>query len=306
MAEGGVAEVLSGKDGSSLLSLRGAQAGGRFGYKVCGLGDINGDGRADVAVTALAADGSHPGSGRCYGYSGLDGKQLFALDGEATGDQFGSAVAASDNARHPMLAVGAQDAGPGKRGRVYVYRFKEGEPKLAFTIAAENSSRELRQMFVSFPGDLDADGVPDIYCSDFHDSAAGPGSGRVFVYSGENGKKLLDLKGAQPGEGFGTSVSDAGDANADGIADLVVGAWQNQEKARSAGKVYLHSGADGKLLRAWTCLQQGDTLCFDATRIGDVDGDGQIDFLLSSAWSPARGQKTGRVFIIAGADLRRP
>ena len=72
----------------------------------------------------------------------------------------------------------------------------------------------------------------------------------------------------------------------------------------SGGKVYLYSGASGKQLAAWTCKQQGDTFGFDATGLGDVDGDGAIDFLLTSAWSPVHGPKTGRVFIFAG--LARP
>jgi hypothetical protein len=41
-------------------------------------------------------------------------------------------------------------------------------------------------------------------------------------------------------------------------------------------------------------------LGFDACGIGDVDGDGKIDFLLTSAWSNNPAPKAGRVFIIAG------
>lgn len=299
----GIVEVLSGKDGSVLHTFRGTQQQGQFGYKVCGLGDINGDGHDDVAVTAPAANGKQPGSGRCFVYSGKDGKELFGLDGEAAGDKFGSAVVGSANPEHPMLVVGAQDAGPQKRGRVYVYHFKDGAPKLAFAVEAEETGLNLGMMFLSFPGDLNGDGVPDVYCSDFNDSKGAPGAGRVFVHSGKDGKKLLDVTGTQPGEGLGTSPSDAGDVDGDGVGDLIVGAWQNREKAPSGGKVYLFSGAGGKRLAAWTCKQHGDTFGFDATGLGDVDGDGRIDFLLTSAWSPVHGPKTGRVFIVAGPEL---
>lgn len=306
MAGAGVALILSGKDGSELRAFQGEQAGGKFGLEVCGLGDLNGDGHADVAVTAIAADGEQPGSGRCFGYSGKDGALLFTLDGERTGDKFGSALAGNGSAEHPMLIVGAQDAGPENRGRIYVYRFKDGVPERVFAVDAEPNGKELGQGFASFPGDLNGDGAPDVYASDFSDSTRFVGAGRVFVYSGVDGQLLLDLSGTQPGEGFGTSASDAGDVNGDGIGDLVVGAWQNREKGPSAGKVYLHSGADGALLASWTCQQSGDTFGFDATGLGDVDGDGRVDFLLTSAWSSVRGPKTGRVFIVAGSDFSDP
>ena len=93
---------------------------------------------------------------------------------------------------------------------------------------------------------------------------------------------------------FGTSPAVAGDADGDGRADLIVGAWQNAEAAPSGGKCYLLSGADGRELATWTCKQAGDTFGFDAVGLGDVDGDGALDFLLTSGWSPARGAKTGR------------
>lgn len=34
--------------------------------------------------------------------------------------------------------------------------------------------------------------------------------------------------------------------------------------------------------------------------LGDVDGDGAIDFLITSAWSGVNGFQSGRVFVIAG------
>ncbi len=64
--------------------------------------------------------------------------------------------------------------------------------------------------------------------------------------------------------------------------------------------MYLYSGKDGRVLRTVTGALKGDAFGFDATGIGDLNGDGTIDFLITSAWSSAAGEKSGRVYVIAG------
>ena len=303
----GAAFVYSGKDASVIHSLAGSTPGGQFGYEVSELGDINGDGTPDFLVGAMTGDGKVKKSGIAFVYSGKDATKLFELKGEQAGDNFGNAAAAAKVGKGEfLLAIGAQNSGAGNRGQVYVYSVKDAKPQLKFKIQGDKNSVNLGQMFISFPGDLNRDGVPDVYASDFSDNTSARGGGKVVVHSGADGKELLAIHGTVAGEGLGTSPSDAGDVDGDGIGDLVIGAWQNREGAASGGKVYLYSAAGkGRLLRSWTCKQSGDTLGFDACGIGDVDGDGFVDFLLTSAWSNRRGQKTGRVFIVAGENFKR-
>ena len=45
----------------------------------------------------------------------------------------------------------------------------------------------------------------------------------------------------------------------------------------------------------------GETFGFDATGLGDVDGDGVPDLLLTSAWSAVEGSHSGRMFLVSGA-----
>ena len=294
----GKAYVYSGKDGRLLLTLGSGDQSESFGRHVSGTGDVNGDGHSDLIVGAPGNSAAGQGAGRVYVFSGKDGSVLMTLDGERAGDAFGSSVAGYASRRQSFLIAGAPNAGSKKAGRVYVYAGVTNKPK--FIIEADETGAQLGAMFLSVVGDINRDKVPDIYASDFSNAAKGNATGRIYVHSGADGRRLLTLTGEGANDGFGIGPADAGDVNDDGYDDLIVGAWQHSSGARSGGKVYLFSGKDGGLIRAYTCRIAGDTFGFDATGIGDVDGDGSIDFLLTSAWSGINGFQSGRVFVISG------
>jgi hypothetical protein len=290
----GKAYILDGQDGKILVTMTAENAADSFGRHVAGVGDVNHDGYADVII---GAPGNNKSTGAAYVYSGRDGKLLLKLTGESEGDQFGAAVTGYTGKTGTLLVVGAPGAGSGRRGRTYVYKSLGQKP--AFTFDADENGQALGAMFLSIPGDLDGDGFPDVYASDFSDNGKAPGAGRIYLYSGKDGHRLYSLSGETPGEGFGTSSSTAGDVDGDGYPDLIVGSWQYSVAANSAGRVYLYSGKDGRLMKTYTCRIPGDTLGFDAVGMGDVDHDGTVDFLLTSAWSGIHGFHSGRVFIIS-------
>ena len=123
----------------------------------------------------------------------------------------------------------------------------------------------------------------------------------MYLYSGLDGSRLFSLQGEAAADGFGIGISDAGDVNQDGYDDLVVGAWQHASAAPSGGKLTIHSGKDGSLLYSITGKVPGETLGFDTTGMGDVNGDGIPDFLVTSAYSVKNGFQSGRTLIISGA-----
>ncbi|MCW3050918.1 MAG: repeat-containing protein [Chthonomonadales bacterium] len=293
----GKAYVYSGKDGHPLLTLKAEDRQDVFGAHVAGVGDIDHDGYADVMVGAPGNNAGGAKAGRAYVYSGKDGHLLLTLTGEHAGDGFGSTVAGATDRKHRFLIVGAPGAGPKQAGRTYVYNALSQKPQ--FVIEADETGSALGNMFVSVAGDLDGDGVPDIYASDFGNSAKGPATGRIYLRSGKDGHPLLTLTGETAGEGFGIGRADAGDVDHDGHDDLIVGAWQYAGAAVSGGRATLYSGKDGHVLNTYTCRVPGDTFGFDAVGIGDVDGDGITDLLLTSAWSGIHGYHSGRMFIIS-------
>lgn len=297
--------VFSGTDGKPLYEWSGEHVQGAFGRGVRGVGDVNKDGYDDVLIGEPFQIWGGPinGSkieqaGSVYLYSGKDGTILQEWGGEQVGDGFGTALSGKTTDGKTLLMIGAPGAGPNKSGRAYVYKGMNKSP--FFTIQSDTTGARLGGMFMSIVGDVNGDGRQDVYASDFANSALGRSTGRAYVYSGADGKPLHVLTGESAGDGFGIGVADAGDIDKDGYDDLVIGAWQHASAAPSGGKIYVYSGKDGSLMRTLTGKIVGETLGFDTTGIGDVNGDGIVDLLLTSAWSGINGSQSGRMMVIAG------
>jgi hypothetical protein len=290
--------VYAGRTGAVIRTLAGEKPNDSFGRRVAAAGDVNGDGHGDVLVGAPNHGTAGAGAGRMYLFSGKDGSRLFVADGEAAGDGLGNALAGKIVAGRSWIVAGAAAAGANDGGRVYVYR--DLAPTPAFHIEPDETAAGLGGMFVSVIGDVDGDGVPDVYGSDWGNRAKGQATGRIYIHSGKDGRRIHTMTGEGAGDGFGIGPADAGDVDGDGHDDIIVGAWLHGGAAPGGGKVYLYSGKTGALLRSWTGKVQGEGFGFDATGIGDVDGDGARDFLLTSAASAVNGPRSGRMYILSG------
>ncbi len=299
------ARVYDGRNGAVLLTVNAGGPNDGFGRHVSGIGDVNGDNVPDLIVGAPGGPNAAPDySGRAYIFSGRDGALLLTLSGERAGDRFGSAVSGATANRRTTLVVGAAGGGPTQTGRGYVFHGLTQTP--SFLIEGDQSNRALAAMFVGVPGDLDGDGDLDVYASDWAGAAKGPGTGRVWLYSGKTGQVLYDVVGENAGDNLGSTQATAGDVDGDGTPDLILGAWQYGAVALSGGRAYLHSGRTGQRLKVYTSRIPGDTLGFDAVGIGDVDGDGTVDLLITGGGSAINGFRSGRVFIISsGVRPRR-
>ena len=302
---GGTVRVYSGNDGRLLRTF--TSPGPLPLMASAGAGDVNGDGHADIITGSVPAppqappapgtSAPTPPAGAAYVFSGKDGALLLSLAGEREGDLFGTTAAGNTFGKETLLIIGAPGGGPSRTGRAYIYTKLDTEP--AFVIDGDETSTALAAMFVGVAGDVDKDGTVDALASDFVNRAKGPQTGRVYLHSGKDGRRLLTLTGETPGEMFGTSQSHAGDIDGDGHADLAIGAWQYAGAAMSGGRIYMHSGRDGRLLGTITGRIPGDTLGFDSVGIGDVDKDGTIDLLVTSGYSGVSGYRSGRVFIVS-------
>jgi len=302
----GRAYVLSGKTGETLLELKSEEPEDAFGWRVSSSGDWNGDGVPEYLIGAPSSDHTAEDGGCVYLFSGKDGELLWSASGQERDGGFGSCVAASRHCDQKLMVIGSGNAGLRNRGRVFVYRYANEQAQEVFTFEADDTGISLGR-FVSIPGDVDGDGHIDIYASDWENCARGRCTGRAYVFSGKTGKRILTLTGESAGDGFGGSGPGiAGDSDGDGCADLIVGAWKNEEGGAAAGKAYLYSGRTGRLIHSYACNVSRTTFGFDAVGLGDLDGDGGIDFLITAAWSRGIGEKAGRAFVIAGPTPRQP
>ncbi|MHC5112069.1 MAG: hypothetical protein ACYTHJ_19575 [Planctomycetota bacterium] len=293
----GKAYVFSGDtDGALLLTLNGEVVGDLFGSAVSSAGDVNGDMRADLLVGADANDAMGVNSGRAYVLSGLDGSLIHTLESESSGDRFGGGTASAGDLNNdgiPEHIIGAYNGGLGARGEAYVFDGADGSLIHELSVPEGVFGGCFGQFFVAGVGLVDEDDVPDMYVGDFCDSTNGGGTGRAYVFSGADGSIIHMFVGETAGEGIGPGRG-AGDVDFDGRTDLLVGAWTSSAGAGLAGKLFVYSGATGEVLRTITSLSNNESLGFDAVGVGDVNEDGQIDFLAS-------GANSNHVYLLLGS-----
>jgi hypothetical protein len=149
---------------------------------------------------------------------------------------------------------------------------------MLFPLPPSAAPRQFGTFFLAGVGDLNHDHVPDVYGGDY---AADAGAGYAGVYSGRDGSLLHSWTGAA-GDGLGPGRG-AGDVNRDGVNDISVGSYTNDDGGHDAGKIQIFSGRSGRRLRTITSTTPDEQLGFDAVGIGDVNRDHRPDLLASAA-----------------------
>lgn len=265
-----------------------------FGAAVTSLGDVNGDGVADIAVGAPNAAGN---IGEVRAYSGKQGNLLWTRQGNAANGRFGSALAGNNL----LLVVGAPGPeytdcscsnpnciyGPG-----YVQALNPSTGSVLYTVSTPAGSGLGTSLAIV--GDVvGSDGVPEFIAGlpfankELIGPYGGCGGtlGAAALYNGSNGAKIGQNEGKAHGYGckFGWSVAGLGDVTGDGVPDY--------------GAATLFSGTNGTVtVQPYIRIYSG-ALSFPTQPyyegtianggraigpVGDIDGDGHPDYGVGS------------------------
>lgn len=240
----GRAYVVSGANGTNILTLTGTITSEQYGFSVSGVGDVSGDSIPDVIIGA-----PYSGGGRIQVRSGASGALISTITETQAAATFGYSVAGGFDATGdgiPDFAVGTpgfDSAFLGEpsftdRGRVTIYngatgalvaaRYGDGNYDLlgrsvVMTPSLTGSGNAFTIAGATEVGDL---------------GGAFGGQGYVRAYRGFQTFNAYATwqtwNGATVGDQFGQSVCSAGDLNDDSLPDVAVGASQGGNGAFSS------------------------------------------------------------------------
>jgi hypothetical protein len=274
---------LSTLNGTNGFEIEGSEADDRAGRRTSGAGDINGDGYDDLIIGAQLSDVNGESSGSAYVVFGHAGDFSASIN-----------VASLDGANGFQLVGAAAD--------------------------------DLTGRAVSSAGDLNGDGYGDLVIGAIGVNIGGKNSGAAYVVFGHEGGfdpvvNLSELSGSDgfalfggdAGQETGRRVSSAGDINADGFDDLIIGAPGTGATTGAAYVVYGHAGGfpasiDLTTLNGFDGFRiDGVDLLGEAGRAvsaaGDVNGDGFDDLIVGAQLATGDKANSGAAYVIFGGPF---
>ncbi|MEK6744099.1 MAG: FG-GAP-like repeat-containing protein [Nitrospirota bacterium] len=293
-----------------------------FGYSFVNLGDVDGDGKADFAISAIHGSGDDAGdtslSGTVTIYKGGgNGRIIKKIGGDGPMDKFGYALAAGDidGDGKPDIIVSApfntNDPALYQSGAGYVYFAPDFTTRVALYASTTNKALGLGVA----AGDVNGDGIADLLIA---------ASGKVLVYFGGTAFapaiNAPNITLTSTAAGFGKAIAVIGDLDGDGKNEIAIGAPNAViNNLRDTGSVFIVKGSATGLVALDTA--PADLLVringaglfnrFGASisSIGDVDGDGgKPDFAVGAPMADITtlsGQNilSGKVYLFKGKDI---
>ena len=298
--------------------MTGLAAGDQFGFSVSSAGEYNGNGFStvydDVIVGAIYAQGSATSSGAAYifyGGTNMDNIPDVIFNGESSGDWYGSSVSKADDINYDgygdvIIGASKNDANGTDAGRAYVYF---GGPFLLPSVTLNGTSPyDYFGTSVAGVGDVNGDYFKDVLVGAYGNDESFPDGGRAYLYYGDlQMDNLRDVwfTGEAAGDYLGVYVSSAGDVNADGFPDVIVGAHGNDQAGPNFGKAYVYFGKPSMVNTpdfTMTGKTAGGAFGWCVANAGDVNGDGKSDQIVGAFFDSTTGYDAGRAYLFLSSE----
>ena len=272
-----------------------------FPLAFAGLGDLDGDGLGDLAVTT-AEEGldwhvrllSGPFSGDIEVEGNASGDIVTSDKPSELGWSIDGADLDGDGAVDLVLGDPAQTfAGDDSGGAFVVFGHLSGTIYAEdYTVFAGTRAGARAGEAVAVVGDVNGDGSLDVMVGAPHDGLAGEDAGAAVLVAGPvlpHFHHQLDapapvLRGAQPGALLGRALGQGGDVDGDGYGESLIAAAAGGTGALDAGAVYVVEGegvGDPSDAVASLIGEEGQDLGHFLCGAGDLDGDGHGDLAVS-------------------------
>jgi len=347
---------LSSLNGTNGFKISGVTAGDQSGASISAAGDINGDGIADLLIGARYASplgrnqagstyvvfGSRSAFPSSFELSSLNGTNGFRLNGVVANDRSGYSVSAAGDINGDGiddLLLGAPNA-RGNAGITYVVFGSRSAFPSSLELSSLNDANGFKLngeavndysgFSVNAAGDINGDSIADLLVgAPYADSSGRNDAGSTYVVFGSrnafpsslelsnlNGTNGFKLNGEAVNDYSGFSVNAAGDINGDGIADLLIGAYNARPSGRNqAGSTYVVFGSCNSFSSSFELSSlngiNGFKLNGEATNdfsgwsvsaAGDINGDGISDLLIGAYGADHSGRgAAGSTYVVFGS-----